>query len=51
MPEPPVLHMTSLAMVREAVDPPIVEEHDTRMLNQFHPGVTTIVTYTEVMVE
>jgi hypothetical protein len=49
MPEPPVLHMTQIAMVREEIDPPVVEVQDHR-LNVWHPGVTTTVTYTELMV-
>ncbi|HRL76979.1 MAG TPA: DUF4157 domain-containing protein [Candidatus Accumulibacter phosphatis] len=50
MPEPPVLHMISMAMVREPIDPPIVEVQDNR-LNPWTPGVTTTITHTELMVE
>jgi hypothetical protein len=50
MPEPPVLHMISMAMVREPISPPIVEVQDNR-LNPWTPGVTTTITYTELMVE
>ena len=50
MPQTPVLHMTSMAMVREEiVSPPMIETVDNR-LDLFHPGVTTTVTYTELMV-
>ncbi|MDZ7268449.1 MAG: DUF4157 domain-containing protein [candidate division KSB1 bacterium] len=49
MPETPVLHMLQIAMVREVIDPPIVEVQDNR-LDILHPGVTTTVTYTELMV-
>jgi hypothetical protein len=49
MPETPVLHMIQMAMVREAIDPPVVEVRDER-LNLLRPGVTTTVTYTELMV-
>ena len=49
MPETPVLHMIQIAMVRQEIDPPIVEVQDDRF-NVWHPGVTTTVTYTEPMV-
>ena len=49
MPETPVLHMIRIAMVREEIDPPLVELKDER-LNILRPGVTTTVTYTELMV-
>jgi hypothetical protein len=49
MPEAPVLHMIQIAMVREEIDPPVVEVKDER-LNVWRPGVTTTVTYTEPMV-
>jgi hypothetical protein len=49
MPETPKLHMIQIAMVREEIDPPVVEVQDDR-LNIWRPGVTTTVTYTELMV-
>ena len=49
MPETPVLHMIQIAMVREEIDPPLVEVQDHR-LNVWRPGITTTVTYTELMV-
>jgi len=49
MPETPVLHMIGMAMVREEIDPPLVEVQDNRD-NFWRPGVTTTVTYTELMV-
>lgn len=49
MPEPPVLHMISIEMVRKEIDPPRVDVKDDR-LNLLRPGVTTTVTYTEFMV-
>lgn len=49
MPETPILHMIQIAMVREEMDPPVVQVQDDR-LNIFRPGVTTTVTYTELMV-
>jgi hypothetical protein len=49
MPEAPKLHMISMAMVRAEIDPPIVDVKDRR-LDVWHPGVTTTVTYTELMV-
>lgn len=49
MPETPVLHMIQIAMVREEIDPPVVEVRDERF-RLWHPGVTTTVTYTEPMV-
>lgn len=49
MPETPKLHMIQIAMVREEIDPPVVQVQDDR-LNIFRPGVTTTVTYTELMV-
>jgi hypothetical protein len=49
MPEPPVLHMISIEMVREEIDPPLVEVRDNR-LDVWRPGVTTTFSYTEPMV-
>lgn len=49
MPESPVLHMIAMAMVREEIDPPVVEQRDDR-LDVFHPGMTTRVIYTELMI-
>ncbi|MGR9051039.1 MAG: hypothetical protein ACU84J_00175 [Gammaproteobacteria bacterium] len=49
MPEAPVLHMISMAMLREEIAPPIVEVQDRR-LDILKPGVTTRVTYTELMI-
>jgi hypothetical protein len=49
MPETPVLHMIAIAMVREEIDPPLVEVQDDRD-NFWRPGVTTTVTYTDLMV-
>lgn len=49
IPETPKLHMIQIAMVREEIDPPVVEKQDER-LNFWHPGVATTVTYTELMV-
>ena len=49
MPDPPVLHMIQIAMVRDEIDPPIVKVEDNR-LAVWHPGVTTTVTYTELMI-
>jgi hypothetical protein len=49
MPEPPELHMIQIAMVRDEMDPPIVEVHDKR-LDLWNPGVSTVVTHTELMV-
>ena len=49
MPEPPVLHMIQIAMVREEIEQPIVEVQDNRA-DFWRPGMTTTVTYTELMV-
>ena len=49
MPKAPKLHMIAIAMVREELDPPTVETQDNRD-NFWRPGVTTTVTYTELMV-
>lgn len=49
MPESPKLHMTQIALVREEIDPPIVEVQDNR-LDVWRPGIETTVTYTELMV-
>ena len=49
MPETPKLHMIQIAMVREEIDPPVVENQDDRF-NIWRPGVATTVTYTELMV-
>jgi hypothetical protein len=49
LPETPKLHMIQMAMVREEIDPPVVEVQDDR-LNFWRPGVATTVTYTELMV-
>jgi hypothetical protein len=49
MPEAPKLNMISMAMVRAEIDPPIVDVKDRR-LDILHPGVTTTVTYTELMI-
>jgi hypothetical protein len=48
-PDAPVLHMISMEMVRDEIDPPLVEVRDERS-NIWRPGVTTDVTYTELMV-
>jgi len=49
MPDSPVLHMISIELVREEIDPPLVEVRDERF-NIWRPGVTTTVTYAEPMV-
>jgi Domain of unknown function (DUF4157) len=49
LPESPVLHMIQIAMVRAEIDPPLVEVRDER-LNVWRPGVTTTVTYTDLMI-
>jgi Domain of unknown function (DUF4157) len=49
MPQEPKLHMLSIEMVRQELDPPLVDVKDER-LNLLHPGVTTRVVYTEPMV-
>jgi hypothetical protein len=52
MPETPVLHMIGMAMVREEIDPPLVEVKDdpVGLFPPWRAGVTTTVTYTELMV-
>ncbi len=49
LPEPPQLKMTQIAMVRAEIDPPIVKVED-HQLDILHPGTSTEVTYTELMV-
>jgi len=49
VPEAPKLHMISMWIDRSEIDPPIVDVKDRR-LDILHPGVTTTVTYTELMV-
>jgi isocitrate/isopropylmalate dehydrogenase len=49
MPEAPVLHMIGFSIVREEINPPIVNVRDER-LNMLRPGATTTITYTELMV-
>lgn len=49
MPETPVLHVIQIAMVREEMAAPLVEVQDHRF-NIWRPGMTTTVTYTELMV-
>jgi len=41
--------MISMELVREEIDPPLVEVRDERF-NIWRPGVTTTVTYAEPMV-
>jgi hypothetical protein len=49
MPEPPVLHVTSVGTTATPVDPPDVKVDDHSM-NILRPGKTVTVTYTELLI-